>query len=201
MEANRNLVEANNNVVMNEERAIATKSGGASNFLSDIQVKEYNEVLYNAMRTKARMSLGPVEEVENSIDEYFQICSDTGQIPSIKALALYIGVTLKTLEKYMYDVTSPYYNTLSLARDMCHVIVENCALNNKVNPATYMFTAANYYGMKNTQSVEINKNNRESSEELEKASDALEALKNIMARPEVRRAVDAKSEDAVIKDV
>lgn len=154
--------------------------GSAESFLSQEQVQEYNEALLNAVKVKHSLRLGEPREVENSCYEYFDICKRTNQLPSIKALALYLGVTLDTMKKYMCDPTSAYFNTLNLARDMCHVVIEGGAMNNKVNPATYMFTAANYYGMKNTQSVEINRGTTETEKALAQSEDSLNALKSLI---------------------
>ena len=157
------------------------RMGSAEKYLSQQQVKDYNSQLLTAIKNNKCLQLGPMDVVEKEIDEYFELCKNTNQLPSIKALALYLGVTKRTLDKYMNDPLSPYYNMLNLARDMCHVVIENGAMNNKVNPATYMFTAANYYDMKNTQSVELNHNNSEAVKELAKAEDSLKALKSVIA--------------------
>ena len=136
--------------------------------------------------------------MNKSIEEYFDLCKKTDQLPSIKALALYLGVTYKTLLGYMDDVTSPYYNMLGLARDLIHVIIENGAMNNKVNPATYMFTAANYYGMKNTQSVEIGRVQTSAEKDLAKAQESIDALKSIIGRPDVKKVVNMEESEGVI---
>ena len=172
--------------------------GAAQAFLSQKQVKEYNSLLYTAMANNHSLSLGPLDEVNKSIEEYFDLCKKTDQLPSIKALALYLGVTYKTLLGYMDDVTSPYYNMLGLARDLIHVIIENGAMNNKVNPATYMFTAANYYGMKNTQSVEIGRVQTSAEKDLARAQESIDALKNIINRPDVKKVVDMEESEGVI---
>lgn len=166
------------------------RMGSAEKYLSQQQVKDYNSQLLTAIKNNKCLQLGPMDIVEKEIDEYFELCKDTNQLPSIKALALYLGVTKRTLDKYMNDPMSPYYNMLNLARDMCHVVIENGAMNNKVNPATYMFTAANYYDMKNTQSVELNHNNSEAVKELAKAEDSLKALKQVINLSGVDRKPD-----------
>ena len=174
---------------------------GSMDFLEDVRVQEYNGLLLSALTNKRRMTLGPLDFVEKEVEEYFQVCMRDAQIPSIKALGLYIGVPYSVLKKEMMDVTSVYYPLLSYASDMCHTMLESLALNNKVNPATYMFTAANYYGMKNTQSVEINKNVQASSGELEGASDVMDALKSLVKDPVVRKVVKKDVEDAEVKEV
>lgn len=173
------------------------RMGSAEKYLSQEQVKDYNNQLLAAIRNNKCLQLGPMDVVEKQIDEYFTLCDETNQLPSIKALALYLGVTKRTLDKYMYDPLSPYYNMLNLARDMCHVVIENGAMNNKVNPATYMFTAANYYDMKNTQSVELNHNNSEAVKELAKAEDSLKALKQVISLSGISASGDIKDAEYV----
>lgn len=153
--------------------------GSAEKFLAQPQVVEYHDRMRDIAFRRRESKLGTPEEVEKRVQEYFDLCAETNQLPSIKALALYIGVSYRTLKKYIDDPTSRYNEILVMARDYCHVVVENGALNNKVNPATYMFTAANYYDMKNTQSVEIGRTSTE--KELANSREAIKALKNLLA--------------------
>lgn len=157
------------------------KMGGtAEQFLSEKQVVNYNDALLVRAFGNKDNKLGAPEEVEKRIEEYFVLCRETSQIPSIKALSLYIGVPFNTLKKYINDPTSRYNQMLVMARDYCHVVVENGALNNKINPATYMFTAANYYDMKNTQSVEIGRSSAE--KDLAASRESINALKALLER-------------------
>ncbi len=170
--------------------------GPSEKFLSQEQVKEYNNALLTAIKTRHSLRLGEPEYVRKMTYEYFDLCKKTNQLPSIKALGLYLGVTFDTLKKYLTDPTSPYFNALSLARDMCHVVIENGAMNNKVNPATYMFTAANYYGMKNTQSVEINRGTSETEKALAQSEESLNALKKLISNTGVEDKINADAIDA-----
>lgn len=154
--------------------------GGAESFLAQDQVSAYNNMIVGSALARKDSKLGTVEEVENRIAEYFDICGKTAQLPSIKALSLYIGVPYNVLKKYLNDPTSRYYDVLLRAQDACHVVIENAALNNKVNPAAYMFTAANFYGMKNTQSVEIGRSSAE--KDLAASRESINALKEMIER-------------------
>jgi hypothetical protein len=174
-----------------DELEIVPKKYSSNTFLASDDVELYNKALANNALKIKDSKLGPPEVVEERINEYFMICQETHQFPSIKALSLYIGVPFATLKGYLNDPTSRYYNMLSVANDLCHVILEQGAINNKVNPATYMFTAANYYGMKNTQSVEIG--HRTSTEtDLGSSREAINALKDLLARD--------KNDDVVVKE-
>lgn len=154
--------------------------GAAESFMAEPQVEAYNgELVDHALKIRDS-KLGNPAVVEERISEYFDLCRDNAQLPSIKALGLYIGVPYSTLKTYLNDPTSRYYDMLSRAKDLCHVILENGALNNKVNPATYMFTAANFYDMKDTKSVEIGRSSTE--KELAASRESIDALKNLLKK-------------------
>lgn len=168
-------------------------NGTAEAFMSEPQVRVYNEeIKANIMAVKRQAKLGPIEEVRDKCEEYFELCSSTAQTPQIKGLALYLGVTYQTLKKIMDDPTSKYYDVLNLARDYCHMALENGAINNKVNPATFMFLSANYYGMKNTQSVEIGRSSAE--RDLADARGSIDALKELLKREKEGTVSDGASD-------
>ncbi len=172
-----------------DELELVPKKYASNTFLAAEDVELYNKALANNALKIRDSKLGPPEVVEGRINEYFAICQETHQFPSIKALSLYIGVPFSVVKSYLNDPTSRYYNMLSVANDLCHVMLEQGAINNKVNPATYMFTAANYYGMKNTQSVEIGRTSTQA--DLSSSREAINALKDLLAD---------KKDDVVVKE-
>jgi len=172
-----------------DELELVPKKYASNTFLAAKDVELYNKALANNALKIRDSKLGPPEVVEERINEYFAICQETHQFPSIKALSLYIGVPFSVVKSYLNDPTSRYYNMLSVANDLCHVMLEQGAINNKVNPATYMFTAANYYGMKNTQSVEIGRTSTQ--DDLSSSREAINALKDLLAD---------KKDDVVVKE-
>ena len=169
-------------VIPIEEREKLVLSGAAESFLAQPQVNNYNVALKNHALKMRDSKLGNPEVVEQRINDYFDLCYANAQLPSIKALSLYIGVPFRVLKTYLNDPSSRYYDMLCRAQDLCHVILENGALNNKVNPATYMFTAANFYDMKNTQSVEIGRSSSE--KELAASRESINALKDLIKKKE-----------------
>ena len=164
-------------LIMREDLSLG---GAAESFLAEPQVFEYNTTIIDHALKVKDSKLGNPEVVERRIAEYFDLCRNKAQLPSIKALGLYIGVPYQTLKTYLNDPTSRYYDMLCRAKDLCHVIIENGALNNKVNPATYMFTAANFYDMKDTKSVEIGRSSTE--KELAASRESIDALKSLLKR-------------------
>lgn len=164
-------------LIMREDVSLG---GAAESFLAEPQVEEYNNNIINHALKIKDSKLGNPEVVEARIEEYFNLCQHNAQVPSIKALGLYIGVPYATLKTYLNDPTSRYYDMLTRAKDLCHVIIENGAINNKINPAVYAFTAANFYDMKDTKSVEIGRSATE--KELAASRESIDALKSLLRK-------------------
>lgn len=128
-----------------------------SHYLEDPKIKIFNKELRDNGFKKARqpIKLGTIEETSNEINEYFDLCDKYSQLPSIKSLCLYLGISVSTYNKYLNDADSEYGELFRAAIDYIHSIIEGGALNNKINPVTYMFTASNFYGMKDSRQIDI----------------------------------------------
>lgn len=143
-----------------------------SNYLENPELKKFNKALRDNGMKKVRKSvkLGSFEETEVEISKYFDLCDKYSQLPSIKSLCLYLGISVATYNVYLRDPDSEYGELFRAAIDYIHSVIEGGAMNNKVNPATYMFTAANFYGMKDSKQIDISavsplQNNATSSRE------------------------------------
>ena len=86
---------------------------------------------------------------------------------------------------YLKDTDSEYGELFRAAIDYIHSILEGGALNNKLNPATYMFTATNFYGMRDAKQIDISaiapsqNNSMSSRESLNALRQEIEKEKNI----------------------
>ena len=167
-----------------------------SNYLENPQLKEFNKKLRDEGFKKARrpIKLGSIEETSMDIQNYFDMCDEYSQLPSIKSLCLYLGISVSTYNSYLREVDSEYGEMFRAAIDYIHSVIEGGAMNNKVNPATYMFTASNFYGMRDTKSIDIsavapNQNNSMSSRE---------SLNALRAQVEKEKGID--NSDAVDAD-
>lgn len=128
-----------------------------SNYLDNPRIKEFNKTLRENGLQKARqpIKLGSVEETEQEINAYFDLCDEYAQIPSIKSLCLYLGISTATYNNYLREADSEYGELFRASIDYIHSIIEGGAMNNKINPATYMFTASNFYGMRDSKQIDI----------------------------------------------
>ncbi len=128
-----------------------------SNYLDNPQIKEFNKKLREngINKTRQPIKLGSVEDTRNEINSYFDLCDDYSQLPSIKSLCLYLGISTSTYNAYLREADSEYGELFRAAIDYIHSIIESGAMNNKINPATYMFTASNFYGMRDSKQIDI----------------------------------------------
>nr|DAM69528.1 MAG TPA: DNA-packaging protein [Bacteriophage sp.] len=128
-----------------------------SSFLANEDVKAFNQELRKEGMKKLRkpVKLGGIDETFNEIKDYFDLCDLHAQLPSKKSLCLYLGITSVTFDAYRNDIDSEYSDLFNFALDYIHSIIEGGALNNKINPATYIFTATNFYGMRDARNVDI----------------------------------------------
>lgn len=131
--------------------------GKSSNYLENPQLKQFNKQLRDIGMKRARKSikLGTIDQTQDEIMNYFDLCDEYSQIPSIKSLCLYLGISIATYSSYLRDPDSEYSEVFRAASDFIHSVIENGAMNNKINPATYMFTASNFYGMRDSKQIDI----------------------------------------------
>lgn len=162
----------------NARNAVGVNKLAQSNYLENPSLKKFNTKLRQQGFKKARqpIKLGSVEETYNEIQSYFDLCDEFSQLPSIKSLCLYLGISTSTFNSYLREQDSEYGELFRAGLDYIHSIIEGGAMNNKVNPAVYMFTASNFYGMRDSKQIELaaiapSQNNSMSSRE------SLEALR------------------------
>ena len=148
--------EAMKNLQLRQQSRIATTIT-KSHYLEDPNIKAFNRELRDNGFKKARqpIKLASIEETSEEINQYFDLCDRYSQLPSIKSLCLYLGISTSTYNRYLNDADSEYGELFRAAIDYIHSIIEGGALNNKINPVTYMFTASNFYGMKDARQIDI----------------------------------------------
>lgn len=128
-----------------------------SNYLDSPELKSFNAEIRKKGFEKARkpIKLGTVDETNQEIQDYFDLCDKYSQLPSIKSLCLYLGISTSTFNSYLREADSEYGELFRAAIDFIHSVIEGGAMNNKVNPAVYMFTASNFYGMRDSKQIEL----------------------------------------------
>lgn len=95
------------------------------------------------------------EELAFRLDNYFQRCAESGQIPTIEEMCMSTGFTYSTV--YAWETgASPGFspetmNIIKKAKEMCKTFDAKLVVSGKLNFLAYCFRAKNYYGMVDKQ--------------------------------------------------
>lgn len=96
------------------------------------------------------------EELEDRFNDYFDKCSQAGLPPTIEGLALVSGWGRTTFYEIAEGRQSKeFMNTVKSAKDYVCLYDSVMATNGKVQPATYIFRAKNFYDMTDEQKIKI----------------------------------------------
>lgn len=96
------------------------------------------------------------QEMQDRIDEYFQLCQNAGLNPTVEGLALATDYDRRSL----FDIQNgrqklDFADTVKKAKDFIANYDAILASANKINSAVYCFRSKNFYGMKDVQQVEV----------------------------------------------
>ena len=96
------------------------------------------------------------EEAEERIDSYFSACAEEGRRPTVEELALILGTTRSTIYKWETgELKTISGNIIKKAKEVMASFDAATVSENKMHPTAYIFRAKNYYGMKDTQDINI----------------------------------------------
>ena len=96
------------------------------------------------------------QEMQDRIDDYFQLCQTSGLNPTVEGLALAVDYDRRSL----FDIQTgkgklAFSDIVKKAKDFIANYDAILASANKINSAVYCFRSKNFYGMKDVQQVEV----------------------------------------------
>lgn len=94
-----------------------------------------------------------VNELQQLIDEYFQICDETKRPYTITGLALFLDMDRRTLLRYEKDYEDEFCLTIMRAKERVQEFVE-CCLFKKGIANGVMFNLKNNFGWEDKQTVQ-----------------------------------------------
>lgn len=98
------------------------------------------------------------EEMEERIQQLFNLCSQMNEIPTYETIALACGLpnsTFYDMNKGAFEGYKKYSEIIKRAKQTISTMESNLARDGKIPSALWIFRAKNYMGMKDTQSVEV----------------------------------------------
>lgn len=158
----------NNDTIISEEQAreIVKKKRGAK-WMQELSA-ESGEPGDNSRYIRYAMAswnLPPIDisdpkQVENRIGEYFQFCADNDRKPQIVGMCNWLGISRQTLNEWTNGVTrrSTHGDIIKKAVSMIEEMWADYMQSGKLNPATGIFLAKNWYGYKDVADVVVTPN-------------------------------------------
>ena len=153
-----------------------------SGFFSQQNVKEYQKEMVahsfgeEAPKKKGRGSFfESVEECEEWIKDFFNLCARTEILPTVSGLACWLKCNPDTIKNHAQNPNSPFCDTCAQALSICHSALEVGASEAKLGATPYIFQAKNYFNMKDEQQVTIGGT---VNHELINSADSLNALRS-----------------------
>lgn len=146
-------------LVTTPKRNARTVSEGSKSYLAQPNVQEFNKEIrkrvFNSTGVGRPYAFSSLEETEKEVDSYFQLCSDKEVVPTITTLALWLGVNKDTIYAHVHNSNSPFSDLFKNVVNYCHSLMQNGAIDGKINPVTYFFISKNDYGMRDDKNIQI----------------------------------------------
>lgn len=144
-------------------------------YMAQPRVQEFNKAMTDRLfgvggRPPAFKS---VEQLNKDISEFLDLCYKTTTIPTVMGLATWLGVSRDTIYAHANDSRSPFSYSVKNFIDLCHLSLENGAVDGKVNPVTYIFMGKNYFGLSDSKDIKVSATNDQSSPNAEETANAL----------------------------
>ena len=127
------------------------------------------------------------EECLEEIEGYFKLCYDYKVIPTVASMTTYLGMGRQYIYEIIANNTSDYSDILKNAIETCQSYQELPALDGTLSAPTWIFTAKNYFGMKDTQDVSISATNQQQNN-----TNTINAIKEQLALENNTTLIDTK---------
>lgn len=101
------------------------------------------------------------EQVKERIGMYFQHCADNDRKPQIVGMCNWLGISRQTLNEWQNGVVrkDTHGDIIKKAVSFIEEMWADYMLNGKLNPASGIFLAKNWYGYKDVADVVVTPNN------------------------------------------
>lgn len=129
-----------------------------SKFLSDENVKAYEDILYEKTINNILMNNYTAiseEELKMEMVEYLKLTQLCKQIPTPTGLAAYTGITVKTLAGYKNNPDSKYHTIVCNFYELCHDTTLMAAMDGTVSTNLMALLGKSWFDMDNSTKLEL----------------------------------------------
>ena len=157
-------------------RGNAANQLAKSNYLDRPETREFHSIVRRKCMFSQRTCLDSVENMQNEILEYFDLCDKYECVPVMIGLFNYLGLE----QGFAYQIAndgSEFSMPLKKAMKMIQELQEGAVMRNAINPVSFIFLAKNYYGMSDSQTITLKPDNGASQQREE----TLHALQEVVS--------------------
>lgn len=132
--------------------------GGTENFpsvISGAKSEDIRRIMSNCLRWYGRPIVKSDDECRERLFEFFMICAETGEMPTVEKLAMALGTIRQTLWEWEKgNIGTPErMDLIKKAKELIATFESEMVTEGKINPIVYIFRAKNYFGLKDQQEV------------------------------------------------
>lgn len=92
------------------------------------------------------------QALQTEVTSYFEFCIDKRIAVTVAGLGAWLGITVTTLRLWKQNKdTMPFYEVVEPAIGFIHSMTEQGAMDGNIPAIAYIFSAKNYYGLKDVQ--------------------------------------------------
>ncbi len=123
---------------------------------------EISQIIGESFQYFKRPIVKSDEECAQRLEDYFNQCQMTGQIPTVEDMALALGTSRQTLfnwEHGLKGASAARQNMIKQAKEVLAGVDAKLVSMGKIPQVTYIFRAKNYFGLADKQEVVVTPNN------------------------------------------
>jgi len=118
-----------------------------------------SKLLTEALDAYSQPKVKSDEELAERWNQYFRMCAESGQIPTVEEMAMYSGYSQATVWDWengrRKGFSSQTAELVKKAKEYLKMFDAKLVISGKVNPIVYFFRAKNYYGLIEKQEIEV----------------------------------------------
>ena len=128
---------------------------------SSIAPSEISSMLRSVYRWYGRPLVRTDEECAERLNEFFQVISEAGELPTMEKMALALGTTRSSIWDWENgrSCSAARQSMIKQAKELLAAMDAELVSRNKIPQVTYIFRAKNFFGMKDQTDVLVTPNN------------------------------------------
>lgn len=128
---------------------------------SNIAPSEISSMLRSVYRWYGRPLVRTDEECAERLNEFFQVISEAGELPTVEKMALALGTTHSSIWDWENgrSCSAARQAMIKQAKELLAAMDAELVSRNKIPQVTYIFRAKNFFGMKDQTDVIVTPNN------------------------------------------